>query len=196
MPTGYTCKVQDGSVVELKDYILGCARQFGALVHMREDGKDVDIRYREVSDYHLEELNKAYARLKEVKIITDDEIQNKIDENYDENIKSMNRMLKNKKDSQKKYSDMIEKVNNWNPPTKEHNNLKEFALKQLRDSIDWDCDLTYINQEIKKETISQYREGMVKYCLRDIEYHSNSYKKELEAAEEANKWIDDLVNSL
>ncbi|MBC6695274.1 hypothetical protein H9L25_00585 [Terrisporobacter mayombei] len=196
MPTGYTCKVQDGSVVELKDYILNCARQFGALVHMREDGKNAEIRYREVSDYHLNELNKAYARLEEIKKMTDKEIQRKIDQNYEENIKSIDRMLKNKEDSKKKYLAMIEKVNEWIPPTENHENLKEFAIKQLQDSIKWDCDCTYLKQEIRKETVSEYREGMIKYCLRDIEYHSSSYKKELEAAEEGNKWIDDLINSL
>lgn len=196
MPTGYTCKVQDGSVVELKDYILDCARQFGALVHMREDGKYAEIRYREVSDYHLKELNKAYARLEEVKKMTDEEVQNKIDQDYKDNIESMDRILKNKKDSEKKYSAMIDKVYGWEPPTENHKDLKEFAIKQLQDSLKWDCDCTYLEQKIRKETVSEYREGMIKYCLRDIEYHSSSYKKELESVEEANKWIDDLINSL
>lgn len=196
MPTGYTCKVQDGSVVELKDYILNCARQFGALVHMREDGRDVEIRYREVSDYHLNELNKAYARLEEIKKMTDKEIQRKIDQNYEENIKSIDRMLKNKEDSKKKYLAMIKKVNDWNPPTDDHKNLKEFAIKQLQDSIKWDCDCTYLEQETRKETVSEYREGMIKFYLKEIEYHSSSYKKELELTEESNKWIDDLINSL
>lgn len=194
MPTGYTCKVQDGSVIEVKDYILDCARQFGALVHMRDDN-GVKIRHREVSDYHLKGLNDAHKRLEEIKNMTDEEVQKKLDESYVNSIESKERMIKGKQESEKKYLAMLDKVNNWNTPTKEHENLKEFAIKQLQESIKWDCDCQYLDQEIKKETVSEYRNSMIKYCLNDIEYHSNGYSKELKSVEEANKWIDDLVDS-
>ena len=42
MPTGYTCGVQNGEITELKDYILQCARNFGACIHMR--GEDFNSK--------------------------------------------------------------------------------------------------------------------------------------------------------
>jgi hypothetical protein len=37
MPTGYTAPVQSGEIVELEDFILLCARAFGACVMQRDE---------------------------------------------------------------------------------------------------------------------------------------------------------------
>lgn len=197
MATGYTHRVQNGEVVEVKDYILNCARQFGALMHMREDNS-TDIKYREVGDYHLKSLNKASDNLEQLKKMTDEDIKKEIDKNYEERIKSINRSIDKQEKDRERYLNMIEKVNEWNPPTKEHLNLKEFAIKQLQESIKHDCENTYIQimkKELRKETISEYRDNMMKLYSKEIEYHNDSYQKEIAAVEGVNKWISDLVNS-
>lgn len=194
MATGYTCNVQDGSVTELKDYMLNCARHFGALIHMREDDSP-EIKYREASDYHLKALNKAHEKLEQLKKMTDEEIQNEIDNNYENAIKSMNELLNKRKEYKDRYLNMIDKVNEWEPPTDEHLGLKEFAIEQLQNSLSWDCDNTYIHRKIEKETVAEYRAEYFKHYSKEIEYHSNSYQEEIKRTEEANKWIRDLINS-
>lgn len=88
MPTGYTCKVQDGEITELKDFLLQCARGFGAMIHMRDDSMNKQYEPRVVSDYHLNALNNAKKEYEEFLTITDEEIQQKLDESYENEIKN------------------------------------------------------------------------------------------------------------
>lgn len=194
MPTGYTSDVKDGNVNQLKEYMLRCARQFGALVHMREDDSS-EIKYRGVSDYHLIQLNESYDKLKQLEDMTDEEIQKEIDESYEDMIRTRNRMSERNRKTKERYLNMIDKVEQWISPTENHLNLKEFALKQLKDSLEFDCNDSYEKLEIKKETISEYKNEHIKYYLNKIKNHSDLYLKEIKAVEDANNWISDLINS-
>jgi hypothetical protein len=198
MPTGYTTNVQEGKVVELKDYILDCSRNFGALIHMRDDSNNTEIRYREVSDYHLKQLERAKNNYEEFKKLTDEEIQLKLDESYNQNLKDKKESLKRFEEGKQRYLDMLDKVKGWQPPSEEHINLKNFAIKQLEESLDFDySDRTkeYYLQEPFKDTIEGYKQYKIKSYLKDIEYHSKGYREEIEGVEKVNKWIDDLINS-
>lgn len=54
MPTGYTHKIKDG--MTFKEYALRCARNFGALMDMRDDPMDAPIPIFTPSGYHEEKL--------------------------------------------------------------------------------------------------------------------------------------------
>ena len=58
MPTGYTAVIEDGCT--FKEYVMTCARAFGATISMREEplSKEIPEKF-EVSDYALNQL-KAY----------------------------------------------------------------------------------------------------------------------------------------
>lgn len=93
---------------------------------------------------------------------------------------------------------MIEKVKKWHPPTRDHIRLKDFALKQLNNSLDFDCSgsmRNYYLEEPVKDDLNEYKQGKIKRYLKDIEYYSKYYREEIEEVEKANKWIDDLINS-
>lgn len=199
MPTGYTCGVRNGEVIELKDYILQCARNFGACVHMRGDGISSDIKYREVGEYYPRRLENIRKEFEEFKLLSDEEIQKQLDESYERRVQEQKEGLKRFDERKQRYLDMIDKVKEWIPPTKDHIGLKEFALEQLNNSLEFDCSdssRNYYLQEPFKDTVEGYKAWKIKSYLKDLEYYSKSYREELENAEKANKWITDLYESL
>lgn len=199
MPTGYTCKVEDGEITELKDYLLSCARGFGAMIHMRDDSMDKQYEPKIVSDYHLNALNKAKKEYEEFLTITNEEIQQKLDESYENEIESKKEGLAKFKVQKQRYEDMLAKVETWQEPTEQHKKLKEFAIEQLKSSIDWDCSDSsekYYLEEPVKDTSEHYKTWKLNSLLADIKYHTEHYEKECKSVEESNKWVEDLVNSI
>lgn len=199
MPTGYTYSVQNGEVTELKEFMLGCAKGFGAFIHMRDDGISPDIKYREVGEYYPRRLENTKREFEEFKLLSDEEIQKQLDESYERRIKEQKEGLKRFDEQKQRYLDMIDKVKEWIPPTEDHIKLKEFALEQLNSSLEFDCSdssRNYYLQEPFKDTVEEYRVYKIKSYLKDLEYYSKSYRDELESVEKANKWIRDLIESL
>lgn len=198
MPSGYTCGVQEGKITDVKDFILTCSRGFGAFVHMRDDNLNTEIKYQEVGEYHLRRLEQVKREFEEFKQFSDEDIQKQLDERYEARVKENRKSLKRFDEQRQRYLDMIEKVNEWNPPTEDHIKLKEFALEQLKGSLDLDCSesmRSYYLEEPVKENLNEYKQTKIKGYLKDIEYYSKNYREEIERVEKANKWIDDLVNS-
>lgn len=197
MPTGYTAAVQSGEVTELKDYILKCARNFGACMHMRDDPLNKSLQHRQPSDYHLKQLEKANEELKKYQQITDEEIQTAIDEYIIRENKYREDYINTKKKDKIKYEVMLEKVNAWQPPTKNHIKLKEFAIEQLESSIKFDCQVSaYEYEVIDIPTVDEYRSIRIEGALKDIKYHTKRYQEELKRCREVNTWIDNLIESL
>ena len=198
MATGYTSGVQSGEITELKDYILRCSRNFGALVHMRDDNINIDIKHREINDYYLRKLNETNEEFEKFKKLSDDEIQEIIDKDYEERLKRREENLRNFAEGKQRYLDMLEKVEAWKSPTREHNKLKVFAMEQLSDSLAFDygdnVKEIYLKEPVKFK-IEEYRECSIKGFLKDIEYYSKQYREEIERVSKINKWIDDLINS-
>lgn len=197
MPTGYTSKVQDGRITELKDYIFNCSTGFGAFAHMR-DGSTQEIKHREVDNYYFEQISKNKSEYEEFLKLSDEEIQCKLNESYNNSLKEQQENLERFDTNKQRYLDMMDKVKNWNPPTDSHVCLKNFAIDQLEKSIDFDCNdslRVYYLEEPKRISIEEYKQNRINTYLENIKRYTRLYEKEVETVEEVNKWIDGLVNS-
>ena len=167
-------------------------------MHMREDNNNAEIRHREVSNYHLEQLDRVKEEFEKYEKFTDKEIQEAIDKSYEQSLKDQKDGLKRFEEGKQRYLDMLEKVENWEVPTEEHNNLKKFAIEQLESSLDFDYSDSmkkYYLQEPVKDNIEGYKKYKIKAYLKDIEYHSKGYREEIEGVEKNNIWIDNLIDS-
>lgn len=194
MPTGYTAKIEDGTIVEVKDYILQCARAFGALIHMREESMDKEIEYCVPNEYYKEKLEESKRRLDDFMSLTDKEIQVKIEHNYKTDIESNKEIYKGGEESNKKYNEMLEKVKSWIPPTNEHLELKEFAINQIEISkSDW--HIKYKDKMPERLSVNEYKKLEIDGLNRDIEYNKKRYQEEIKRCEERNKWIRELIES-
>jgi len=192
MPSGYTENIYYGKEVTFKDFALGCARAFGACVMQRDDPADEKPKIMPEESYHTEELKK----LKKFQKPTEAEF----DSYVKETIADYEKSIKEKNELKKRYSDMIEKAKNWQPPTKEHERLKAFMIEQLTDSRNFDCGgLDYYEHEIKVVSVMTYKDYVTKKLIehnRSIERHKEYEARDINNIKQRNKWIKDLYDSL
>ena len=128
--------------------------------------------------------------IEEAKIITERE--------YEENIKYNKEQHEIYKNLKERYLNVLSDVLQWQPPTEDHVELKNFAIKQLENSIKFDCDgkEKFYSLDVEKETPEEYIKRNIDSCLRNIKYHSEEYKKEVKKTLSRNKWIKELRESL
>jgi hypothetical protein len=197
MPSGYTSDIYNGKEVSGKDFLLTCARAFGACIEMRDEDSDVPIPEKfEISDYHEKNFKNAQEELEKYKTMSIEEAellsQTEFQKDQDyrsEEIKKIN-LLK------ERYKRTLSEVRNWTPPTDEHKELKEFTIDQLKQSIDFDCDISYLEKPKKRLVGQEWLNSKIKECYRDVEYHAKEHLEEIERTDGRNNWIKQLRESL
>lgn len=193
MPTGYTADIYDGKDISFNDFALKCARAFGACIEQRDDDPNDKPKLIEKTkdNYHIRRLNEAKIWKKPTKAEFDAYVQ-KQTHYYNEQLDKQNKL-------KVLYAKMLDKANDWTPPTKEHEGLKKFMIEQLNSSIEFDCKNDYYERElnnIKQLTYNQYIKDMRDSNKWDIEYHTNELKKNNERVDTRNEWISALYKSL
>jgi len=198
MPTGYTSEIYNEKEVSGKEFLMKCARAFGACIEMKDTNLDEPIPKEFKPDtYHKEQIEKTKIKLKELQNISNDEIENIIETEYNKTLESNKQKIEEYKELKSRYLKTLSEVELWQPPTLEHVNLKEFAIEQIKTSIDWDCNISYFeNMEVKKLTAEEWLKNQINKYEEDIKYHTKKYKEEVKRVEERNKWIKDLRESL
>lgn len=199
MPTGYTARVYEGDT-SLKNYILGCARAFGALAFMRDEPLDAPIP-KSIPDnddaYYQEEYEKACKRFDELRAMTDEEIHKEADSSYEEQRAMWKRSIERIEKENARYDAMLEKVRAWdcsiNPDLAP---VKGFAIEQLLKSRE---DISWVKKhfdEIKRQSDEEWYRQQIEICSRDISHYKSKLLKEKKRREEANQWLADLYASL
>ena len=195
MPTGYTAAIEDGEITTGKDFLLQCSRNFGAMIHMREDSMGAKIEKRVPSDYYEKTLNKTKADLDHYCQMTDDEIQKEIEIEFKKSVESNKKYYESGVRKNKAYAKVLAEVFQWNPPTDDHINLKEFAIQQIELCMD-DYHIKYKDLVPEKLSIPEWQAAKIESCLNNIKYYAKSKKQEDDRCKETNDWIDELINSL
>lgn len=195
MPTGYTYEVQEGKITEFPDFAMQCARAFGALIMMRDDPPDAPIRPREVGDYHKNELADAQAELARYEAMTTEQADAEAEAAYQKACGYRRESEARCKLHRDRYEAMLAKVNEWTPPTTEHEGLKKFMVQQLTDSIKHDCNV-YPEKPPRRETGAEWLAKAIKDAKWSIQYHEEGYAKDVKNANESNGWVEALRESL
>jgi len=195
-PTGYTAAIADG--ISFNDFVMKCARVMGACIMMRDESTDAKIPERfEPSDYHQKAIETAAAELKTLDGMTKEKAAELSRADYDKEVVDIQRYIQENIDLKIKYKAMLLYVRDWNPPTPDHQGLKDFMTQQITSSIDHDCDNTYW---LKKEPvmlspmdwITQKRNSL----LKSLDYHNEQYLQEVERAASRTAWVKALRESL
>jgi hypothetical protein len=192
MPTGYTYKIKDGQ--SFKDFVMGCARAFGACVTMRDEGGDAEIPEEfKVDTYHNEELIKAQAELEEFKKMTPEDYEKEAQKEFKKVLEDYERRLSEHNDLKKKYTEMLQQVRNWVIPSHDHLNFKKFMIEQINISIDGDC---YTLEKPKILSGADWASKRLKHILWEIEYHQKEQLEEAQRVAGRNEWLRKLRGSL
>jgi len=198
MPTGYTAIIEDKKDVTFEDYIMGCARAFGACIDMRDEDFDKPIpKEFKPCKYHIENIEKAKKEISKLMKMSLEELSDEARKEYNKEVREYEKYDKKAKEVQERYSCILEEVKMWKPPTKDHVELKKFMIQQIE--LCTDKDPNYYQEriaELKLHDCHRWLETRVKKLSKEIEYHTEENEKEIERYKNRNEWVKQLRNSL
>jgi hypothetical protein len=191
MPTGYTADVCDGKKTTLKEFALSCAHAF--LVEMREESLDAAIPDEvKIDSYHSKEQAKAAAELERLKKLSTKDARAEMEAEHAKSMDAYKRNVAEVSRTNNRLQGMLHKVLAWDPPTKDHENLKKFMISQLEISM-----YTYEPEPpVKESSAISWKNGKIHKAKSDIKYHSLQLATEEESARVRTEWIQALKKSL
>lgn len=193
MPTGYTHKIKEGQSFE--DFVIGCARAFGATITMRDEPSDAPIPDEfKPSTYNIERLEKLDKELDAIRTMSDEELDEKAQKEYDDALKRYNEKIEEDKLYSEKLNEMLQKTEEWEPPTDEHIEMKKFMVSQIKDTINF--DLGYEPTKPTKKTGKELFLERIESINEDIKYNKKEHEKEVERSEGRTEWVRALKESL
>ena len=200
MPSGLTCKIYNGEDLTLRGFALNCVRHLGPGYNASHYGdkelpKD-KAPVLNVESYHEEMILEAEKELEKWENLRNnlEEAQKLYDEQYAQNMQFNTTVNEERKEVEKRYNAVLEKVEAWDIPI-EYNSLKELMLKQLKESIEWDCS-PYTPYKEEKVPIEEWIETRIKLTKRDLEYHTKELQEEKKKVEYDNKYLKGLYKAL
>lgn len=198
MPSGLTCNIYDGSDTSLRGFALKCVTQLGAGYHATKQGEEEMPLDRapilQVSDHYLARIDEHKRNLEKWTGLKDnpEELDRLYKEYLDKRKKEYDEYIANKSNLKKRYLDMKSRIEAWNLP-ETYNSLKELMLRQINDSIDFDCGRDYPITTISKE---EWLENNISDSCRNIEYCARRYKEEVRRIKEINDYLKGLYEEL
>jgi len=195
MPTGYTADVGDGKCDNFRDFALTCARAFGALITMRDDPADAPIPDEfEVDEYPMRLLIADRERLNELRGMSAEEAQRRADVAYNEALVYYRQQARKRAETQARYEAMLDQALRWEPPSPDHVEMKSFMVKQLEESIRFDCG--YEMPAPIRQTGDEWLADEIERAQRNAERHAEEHEKAVERAEGRTRWVRQLRESL
>lgn len=192
MPTGYTAIIEKKENLSLREFTLRCARAFGACIEQRDEDVDVLPKVPELSTYHLNEVKRLQVRLVELRAMTPESAKALYDAENQEYARQGAESRKRCADLERRYRAMRAKVENWTPPSAEHEGLKKFMLEQIDlCKNDWEP----YELEHFASSPSDWLKKKILSTEEDIIYHAKRHEADAKNYERRKKWIEDLYES-
>lgn len=197
MPTEYTVPLYEGKGMTFEQFALRCARNFGALVDMREEPLDAPIPEEfQVDDFYQKEYEKAKADYENFKQHppTDEELEEAYVKYVQRETDHANKANEEAALMRQRYEAMLEKARRWIPPTPEHVNLRNFIIDQLKQSMDFDCNEYHPRISEKQKWMEYERSG--KAYKDGLQFSKANLDRATKTCAARNVWIKDLRDSL
>jgi len=196
MPTGYTAFIEDGKVNNGKDFIKLCSRAFGAYIIERDKGLDEAITKEfQLDPYYKNSLIEAEKELAKLKSMTIENAETVCNNEYNERIKNAEEGLKKQNEINQRYFKVLREVKKWLPPTKEHIELKKFAINQIEMCIN---NSDYWERVLKtpKQDATQWLKEQIELAEGSVIRAEESLIDEETRIADRNRWIKELHESL
>lgn len=198
MPTGYTAPIADG--ITFKEYAMGCARAFGALIMMRDEPQNAEIPEAfEASTYHKDAIEKATMEIKELLAMDHTTAAAKAKEAHQKHIDYHTEEIAKDEALAAKYKAMLAEVEAYESPSPDHDNFKKFMTDQITESIKFDCSLNYHREAIEFAKLMSGAEWILtekERLEKSMEHHKKHHQEELDRTNNRNEWVRKLRESL
>lgn len=204
MPTGYTAGVVDGTIKTFNDFAKSCMRAFGATIHMRDEPLNRKYEQRVPGVYYIESLEEAKKELALLETLPDEHFVNKIHSEIKSDIRYNLEKIEKIKEVRERLDSLLSSSESWNPPTEEHSEFKKFMIDQLQQTIKYDGDTSYYEENLNglhKKLESPIDVDMIKNDLREqaeenVKSKQKSLDEEIERCDKANEWVKELLKSI
>ena len=196
MPTGYTAKlVENGQ--SFPEFVMGCARAFGALIEMRDESADAPIPHEfKPSTYHADRLTEIRTELLRLQDMGNDERIAFGRAAKEEDIARNREYIRKTEEENARLAEMESQVKAWEPPTSEHQELKKFMLQQLFISK----SITEYSQKglatVLAKSPGTYYSDAVLSAENSISYHTEHLEDDVVRAKDRTNWVKQLRESL
>ena len=132
MPTGYTAYIEDGDIATGKEFLKLCTRAFGIAVDLKDESLSVPTpTHFEPNTYYKKRYKKALEDFNEANNLTFDNAKIQMKAAYERRISDYKSWAEKGSLMNEKYAKVRKEVEEWIPPTEEHQSLKKFALEQI-----------------------------------------------------------------
>lgn len=203
MPTGYTAGIVDGTTKDFNEFAKKCMRNFGALMHMRDDAFNKEWEPCKPSDYYKKSILEAKSNLAEIALMSRQQIKDKKISELEKEISRKKEQIKEAEKIKQRLNIFLELAKRFNPPTPEHEGIKAFMIKQLTETIKNDGEYSYITNTLISDEIEllninpdKIRSDLMESLNKDIAYYTDAYEKELKRCEDSNRWVQDFLTAL
>lgn len=195
MPTEYTAKLMEEGQ-SFQEFALTCARNFGALIMMRDEPLDAPIPDEFVpSGYYDKKLEETTALLTELLSMTQEQQLEFGNAAKTEGLNRLNAWLRRERTQNARLFDMKIKVLGWIPP-RTHQPLRDFMLQQIEVSMD---TTDYVENAIANAEAmppSEFYSRSVSNAASNIKRYTENRSDELRRTWKRNEWIKQLRDSL
>lgn len=199
MPTGYTADLCDGKDVSFEGFALNCARAFGALVSLRDE-PDAEIPDEfKVDEYYVKKFEEAKEELEKAESMTDEEFAEEAKQFYEHEKDRFTTLINDALTTRKRYENMLEQVEQWEPPTEKHIELKKFMIDQLNESIRFDTSTSFYEEvldELSLETVEEARANRLKIYGDNFNRRKAKLEEQKAIMKERSEWVSELRKSL
>lgn len=192
MPTGYTAKIKDG--ISFEEFVLGCARAFGVCITMRDDPADKEIPEEfKPEPYHKESISKAEAELFVLQTLVKDHLIEEYEKEYQADLDRYKEYVDDNINQQRKYKEMLARVEKWQPPSDDHVELKKFMIRQIQTSIAHD---DYLPDPPRRQDPKEWYAKKLETQRKALSYRKEAYEKQVELCKSRTEWVQALRRSL
>lgn len=191
MPTGYTADVKDGKITTLGQFVWRCARNFGALIAMRDSPMDTPITEDAVSDRYGARIAELESEIATLKAMTPGELEDHVAKLRAETREFNANQARTQATERERYEAMLAQAEAWQAPSPDHEGLRKFMVSQLRESIEFDCGHAPYCRPIPGPA-SDWRDARIVELRADIVRQGEYEAKERAAVASRNGWIGAL----
>ena len=199
MPTGYTSDLYERDIT-MREYVLTCARAFGACASIRDNALNTDIPEFVVDTYHQRKFKEAQSNLNKYSLMNMDEVCKQMEEEKQIEIENILASIEKQSRLEERYNKMLSSLVDWYVET-DYDDLKKFAINQIHTAKEFDCSGKWHYERLKKlktdtTTPEIWISNKLTDCIKDMKYHSEEYEKDVKRVERNNNWVRKLKESL
>lgn len=193
MPTEYTAKIYNNEPQTFEEFVMDFSRAFGALIELR-DSPTAPIPKEFIPDpYYKNQLEKTKLEIEMLSRMSIEEAEQNAYIEYEKASSSFLISTRETAEKRHRYEVVLEKIQAWVPPSKDHTKLKEFMADQITESMKFDCnDLPAPTRKTGRQWLDARKQG----AARDLDYFTEQHEKSVNAARDRTRWVQQLIASV